>query len=101
MDIARLLPGELTSVVNQLDRCADRLEVCALQAAAATTATVTTWQGPAASLHRERVRGHVDDLNVLAAGVRRAARRVEDLQAAAERRLLEVGSIDLRVGLGR
>lgn len=98
MDIARLLPGDLTGVVNRLDRCAERLELCALQAAAAT---VTTWRGQAASLHGERVRGLVDDLNALAAGVRQSARRVEHLQVTAERRLLEVGRVDLTLGLGR
>ena len=90
MDTGTLLPGELTTTADRLERCAARLEVTALQV---RVATATTWRGEAATLHRERVAEHADDIAALAERVRRAAQRVRTLQHVAEQRLDLVGAV--------
>lgn len=90
--IDRLLPGELTAVAARLERHADRLDACAVQA---RSATATSWQGEAARLHRDVVGEHADDLATYARRVRQAAADVRHLQAVAESRLHMVGAVDL------
>lgn len=96
--VGNLLPGELTVVATQLDRCALRLEAIA---AHVRVATATTWEGQAAQLHRQRVRDHADAIVALAAATRESAHRVRELQLVAERRLDLIGTVDLTVGIAR
>ena len=98
MDTGTLLPGELTTTADRLEPCGTALEVTSLQV---RVATATTWRGEAATLHRERVVEHADDIAALAERVRRAAQRVRTLQHVAEQRLDLVGAVDLTAGVGR
>ena len=87
MDTGTLLPGELTTTADRLERCAARLEVTALQV---RVATATTWRGEAAVLHHDRVDEHAGDLRGLARRLREAAGLVRDLEAATRRRMMSM-----------
>lgn len=96
MDIPDLPIADLEAIAVRLDRCAERIEVHAVQTRLGTS---HTWQGAAAERHRERVAGHGADLHALAERIRVAAVRVRLLATTACERVTLLGTVD--VGTGR